>query len=94
MNVTVNPCGKIFFTVFDRIHKGLDEMDFPECDSVVEKTYCRITGNIAGKNCSSTGKGWYSVKDVLPTCSYCVAAPPETEPLGVLGEAFDEIFSD
>lgn len=94
MNVTVNPCGKIFFTVFDRIHKGLDEMDFPECDSVVEKTYCRITGNIAGKNCSSTGKGWYSVKDVLPTCSYCVAAPPETDPLGVLGEAIDEIFSD
>ncbi len=89
MNVTVNPCGKIFFTVFDRIHKGLDEeKEFPVADGVVKKNYCRSTGKIAGKNCGSTGVGWYSVTDVMPTCNSCVPAPVESTP-NIIDEVFE-----
>lgn len=71
LNQSINPCGKIFFTVFDTIHKGLADKEFPKSDDVVEKRYCTITGKLAGSGCYSTKVGWYK-KDELPeTCYYC-----------------------
>ena len=71
----VNPCGKLFITVFDRIHKGLDEKKFPKQDGVVEKKYCRVSGNLAGSNCYSTGTGWYKADSLPDTCTWCKGTP-------------------
>lgn len=71
LNQEVNPCGKIFFTVFDRIHKGLEKKEFPKSDGTVMKEYCKNTGKLAGPGCYNTGMGCYK-KDQLPeTCYYC-----------------------
>ena len=31
----------IFMTVFDELHKGLEEKEFPKSNKVIEKRYCR-----------------------------------------------------
>lgn len=71
LNQSVNPCGKIWFTVFDRIHKGLEEKEFPKSDEVVEKRYCTVTGKLAGSGCYSTKVGWYKADALPETCYYC-----------------------
>ncbi len=75
LNQDVNPCGKIFITVFDRIHKGLKEKEFPKSNGVVEKTYCMISGKLAGSGCYSTGKGWYKADNLPDVCTWCSGAP-------------------
>ncbi len=74
LGVSVNPGGKIFFTVFDEIHKGLEEKTFPKSSKTVQKSYCRVTGKLAGSNCYSTGKGWYKITSLPSVCSSCTAA--------------------
>lgn len=74
LGVSVNPGGKIFFTVFDEIHKGLAEKNFPKSSKTVEKTYCRVTGKLAGSNCYSTGKGWYKITSLPSVCTSCTAS--------------------
>ena len=71
LNQSVNPCGKIFFTVFDRIHKGLEKKEFPVSENVVEKRYCTVTGKLAGSGCYSTMTGWYDKNNLPETCYYC-----------------------
>ncbi|MCR5150653.1 MAG: transglycosylase domain-containing protein [Clostridiales bacterium] len=71
LNQDVNPCGKIFITVFDRIHEGLEQKLFPKSELTVQKRYCRITGKIAGSSCYSTGTGWYKMDNIPETCYYC-----------------------
>ena len=75
LGVSVNPGGEIFMTVFDKIHKGLEEKEFPKSDKVVEKRYCRSSGKLAGTNCSSTGKGWYKLTNLPAKCTSCTEAP-------------------
>ncbi len=75
LHVDVNPCGEIFITVFDRIHKDLPEKEFPKSSGTVKKTYCTSSGNIAGPNCGSTSSGWYKINKVPQTCTSCTAAP-------------------
>lgn len=77
LDVDVNPCGKIFITVFDRIHEDLPEKEFPKSSGTVKKTYCTSSGNIAGSNCGSTSTGWYKIDKVPPTCSSCSSAVVE-----------------
>lgn len=91
MNVNINPGGEICFTVFNRIHKNLDEKEFPECDSVIEKTYCESSGLIAGPNCGSKRKGWYKIDSVPATCYSCTAAPPEE---GTGNAVVDEVIDN
>ncbi|MCR5523670.1 MAG: transglycosylase domain-containing protein [Clostridia bacterium] len=71
LNQEVNPCGKIFFTVFDRIHKGLKEKEFPKSDKAVEKRYCTVSGKIAGSGCYSTATGWYKEDNIPEVCTWC-----------------------
>ncbi len=71
LNQEVNPCGKIFFTVFDRIHKGLEEKEFPKAEGTVMKEYCKISGKLAGPGCYSTGMGCYKEDQLPETCYYC-----------------------
>lgn len=91
LDVTVNPCGKIFITVFDRIHKDLPEKEFPKSSGTIEKTYCRSSGLLAGSNCGSTGKGWYKIDSLPGTCSSCAAAPPPGEGDDVVDQIIDNI---
>ena len=77
LDVNVNPGGEIFFTVFDEIHEGLDEREFPKSNGTVKKTYCRQTGLIAGPTCSSTGTGWYKMSNLPATCTSCTSSGSE-----------------
>lgn len=74
LGVSVNPGGKIFFTVFDEIHEALDEKTFPKSSKTVKKSYCRVTGKLAGSNCYSTGMGWYKITSLPSVCTTCTAA--------------------
>ena len=84
LGVTTNPGGKIFMTVFDEIHEDLPQKEFPKSTKTIEKSYCRVTGKIAGKNCSSTGKGWYKISSLPSTCTSCSAAPSTNEVISEL----------
>ncbi|MBO4342192.1 MAG: hypothetical protein J5870_03740, partial [Clostridia bacterium] len=67
----VNPCGKIWFTVFDKIHVGLADKEFPESDNVVEKKYCKNSGKLAGSGCGNTAMGYYKTDDLPEVCNSC-----------------------
>lgn len=67
--VSGKPAGNVFQRVMNAIHSGLDEKQFDKPDDVVQKTYCRSTGLIAGSNCGSTGTGWYKTSNIPATCS-------------------------
>ncbi len=71
---SVNPAGKIFIEVFNRIHKGLEKKDFTKSGLTVEKQYCTKTGLLASSGCKSTKTGWYKTTDLPATCSSCSAA--------------------
>lgn len=71
LNASVNPGGKIFFRVFDDIHKGLDAKQFPKSSGTVEKSFCSRTGKLASSNCGSTQKGWYKITSLPAVCSSC-----------------------
>lgn len=90
LGVSVNPGGKIFMRVFDEIHKGLPEKEFPKSSKTIEKRYCRTTGKIAGENCSSTGVGWYKITSLPSTCTTCTAVP-SIGPEGTVGDVVDNI---
>lgn len=85
LDVSVNPGGEIFFTVFDEIHEDLEEKEFPKSSGTIEKRYCRRTGNIAGSGCSSTGVGWYKINNLPATCTSCTSSS------GVVDEIIDEV---
>lgn len=71
LNASVNPGGKIFFRVFDNIHKGLDAKQFPKSNGTVEKSFCSRTGKLASSNCGSTQKGWYKITSLPAVCTSC-----------------------
>ena len=71
LNASVNPGGKIFFRVFDDIHKGLDAKQFPKSNGTVEKSFCSRTGKLASSNCGSTQKGWYKITSLPAVCTSC-----------------------
>ncbi|MDR0531809.1 MAG: transglycosylase domain-containing protein [Oscillospiraceae bacterium] len=78
-----NPAAKIWQEVFNRIHKNINPKDkaFPTTTKAVQKTYCKITGDLAGTGCYSTASGWYRTRNLPKTCTVCNGAPPdETEP--------------
>lgn len=86
LGVSINPAGKIFMTVFDEIHEGLPEKEFPKSSKTVQKSYCRVTGKLASSTCYSTGKGWYKI-DALPSvCSSCTGAESSQSSSSVNGE--------
>lgn len=75
INASINPAGKLFFEVFDRIHRSItknsENEDFKYDSNMVSKTYCTVTGNLAGSGCYSTATGWYDPENLPDTCGYC-----------------------
>ena len=82
LGVSVNPGGKIFMTVFDKIHKGLEEKEFPKSSGTVQKRYCRVTGKLAGSSCYSTGMGWYKITSMPSVCTSCQASSKNESSIG------------
>lgn len=82
LGVSVNPGGKIFMTVFDKIHKGLEEKEFPKSSGTVQKRYCRVTGKLAGSSCYSTGMGWYKITSMPSVCTSCQASAKNENSIG------------
>lgn len=88
-----NPGGKIFMTVFDKIHKGLPEKEFPKSSGTVQKKYCTVTGKLAGTNCGSTKTGWYKITALPSVCTSCTYSPAEEETKVVdsVGDVVDNV---
>ena len=78
LNQTINPCGKIFFAVFDRIHKKMGDKKFPKSEGTTQKRYCTVSGKLAGDLCYSTNMGWFKLDDLPMKCSTCTGEPPTT----------------
>lgn len=96
LGVDINPAGTIFMTVFDEIHEGLPEKEFPKSTQTIEKRYCRNTGKLAGSGCYSTGKGWYKIDSLPSVCSSCygVESPSGDSGTGaenIVGEVVDNL---
>ena len=60
-----NPSGKVFKEVMQRVHEGLPYKDFEYAGDAVQRTFCRISGNLASSICKHTGVGWFRI-DALP----------------------------
>ncbi len=90
LDVNVNPCGKIFISVFDKIHKDLPDKDFPKSDGTVQKAYCRSTGLLAGPYCSK-GTGWYKIDALPQTCSSCSSFTPPISGEDAIDQIIDGI---
>ncbi|MBQ6019962.1 MAG: transglycosylase domain-containing protein, partial [Clostridia bacterium] len=64
-----SPSGKVFKTVFDRIHEGLPEKEFEMSDESVRLSYCYGTGKRAASTCGYTGMGWYKSNNIPGYCN-------------------------
>lgn len=75
-----NPAAVIMKSVMDEVHKGLESKSFEKyTDKVVQRTYCRSTGLIAGDGCTSKSSGWYKVSNIPGVCSGCSGGTPKPE---------------
>lgn len=95
LNYDLNPCGKIFFRVFDEIHEGLAQKEFPTSTGVVEKRYCTVSGKLAGSKCYSTRTGYYKLTNLPPVCTSCTgghSGTSSTNPANT-GEIVDQVIS-
>lgn len=88
INENLNPAGKIFIEVFDRISKGLPEKSFPKSGLTVRKSYCTSSGLLAGNACASTAMGWYKLNNLPGTCTTCA---PSSIP-DVIDDILDNIL--
>lgn len=91
-----NPGGKVFMTVFDEIHEDLPAKEFPKSSKTIEKSYCTVTGKLAGSNCGSTKKGWYKITALPSVCTSCTASPSvdTTASNGSLGDTVNEVVDN
>lgn len=82
-----NPAGLIYKTVMDRVHKNLASKSFEQyTDDVVKRSYCTVTGLLAGDNCYSKASGWYKKSNLPATCKNCgSSAPTPDEPTSSTG---------
>lgn len=59
----------IWKNVMAPIHANLPIVQFPVWGNVVERTYCRESGNLAGPDCTDTAVGWYKMSNIPPVCT-------------------------
>lgn len=94
LNASVNPGGKIFFRVFDDIHKGLDAKQFPKSSGTVEKSFCSRTGKLASSNCGSTQKGWYKITSLPAVCTSCTGSISSSSVVEAASSAVNDIANN
>lgn len=72
MNETLpNPSLDAWLKVMKVIHEGKEDIPFFDSDLVEQRTYCTISGLMAGPNCANTATGWYKKSQYIPTCDSC-----------------------
>lgn len=94
LNASVNPGGKIFFRVFDDIHKGLDAKQFPKSSGTIEKSFCSRTGKLASSNCGSTQKGWYKITSLPAVCTSCSGSSSSSSVIEAASSAVNDIANN
>jgi penicillin-binding protein 1A len=77
------PAAKVFKTVMDRVHEGLEEKEFEYSSDSVRRSYCTVTGMLASGSCASTNSGWYKIDNLPAVCTACgrAAATVEDDPV-------------
>lgn len=66
-----NISGIIWSAVMKSVHSDLDPAKFEASASVVQLTYCKVSGLIATSHCSSTATGWYKLSYTGGSCNTC-----------------------
>lgn len=61
----------IWKNVMGPIHSDLEYKSFPYDSSVVQKTYCTVSGDLATEKCEKTAMGYYKQSNIPPTCTQC-----------------------
>jgi membrane peptidoglycan carboxypeptidase len=69
-NVSGNPAGRIYKEIMDEVHKDLDDLEFPNANGVVARSYCTISGDIASGGCPRA-TGYYKSSNVPNRCKGC-----------------------
>lgn len=65
-----NPPPLVWKTVMEAVQADLPEKSFPaQPEGVVEKTFCRDSGELAGPNCPNTQTGYYSTSFIPEECT-------------------------
>lgn len=74
-NVSGNPAGKIFKEIMNSVHADLDDMDFPTANGMVSRSFCTISGDLAGEGCP-TATGYYKSSNLPDRCKECSIRNP------------------
>lgn len=66
-NTSGNPAGKIYKEIMNAVHADLDDMDFPSANGMVSRSYCTVSGGLAGEGCP-TATGYYKSDNLPAKC--------------------------
>ncbi len=69
----------IWKNIMGPIHSDLSYKNFPYDSSVVQKTYCVVSGDLATEKCEKTATGYYKQSNIPPTCTQCSGENGEDE---------------
>lgn len=76
----LNPAALVLRSVMNAVHEGLEPKSFEKyTDKVVQRTYCRSTGLLAGDGCTSKASGWYKTSYMPAVCTVCSGGSEKPE---------------
>lgn len=94
-------CAQAWKAYMEQVMVGKEYKDYPVPDGVVQRSYCTVSGMLAGPNCTSTATGWYRADDLPDTCSYSHSSPSLTTSdgaadtgLGAVGQDTEGLVTD
>ena len=64
------PPPKIWKAIMSQVHEGASGKAFETSNNVTAYEYCKLTGMLAGPNCTETATGWYKNTNIPQVCSY------------------------
>ncbi len=64
------PPPKIWKAIMSQVHEGASGKAFETSNNVTAYEYCKLTGMLAGPNCTETATGWYKNSNIPQVCSY------------------------
>lgn len=63
------PPPKLWKTIMEPLHEGLEYKQFHDTENVISREYCTQSGLLATSNCTSTATGWYKADRLPRNCS-------------------------
>ena len=70
---------QIWKNIFGEIANSTENKEFKAPDTVVERTFCSQTGNIASSTCTKTSVGYYKLSNIPQTCKGHKTEKPKEE---------------